>query len=123
MPKSPRWKESSIQDGVGEVHILSWRYYIDYVRQEMLDYENYIWRGQRNSDWELESSLDRLLRKTKIAKTKRAEFRKRHLEQFKYATRGRRGENPSPINKENDWWALGQHHNLWGQTRSIIDRV
>ena len=112
MPRKKRWEEGRIENGIGEVRLLSWRYFTDYVRQEMLDYDTYIWRGQRNSDWGLVSTLDRLITKAKVATTKRQEFRKRHLEQFQYAVRGRRGSNPPIIEDENEWWALGQHHGL-----------
>ena len=40
MSRKKRWEEDSIKNGVGEVHIYSWRYFIDYVRQEMLDYRS-----------------------------------------------------------------------------------
>jgi len=112
MPRKPRWKEFTVENGVGIVRLTSWKYFMDYIYQEMLDYDKYIWRGQRSWKWLLEPTLDRLYKKAKIVKTKRHVFRKSHLEQFIYATRGRRGNNPAPIKNENGWWALGQHHGL-----------
>lgn len=93
-----------------EIEFFSWKYFHDYVRQEMLDYSHYVWRGQRDSSWKLESSLDRIL-KSKL-KTLRPRLAKAHLDKFKFAVRGRRGPNPSRIEEENEWWALGQHHSL-----------
>lgn len=100
------------EDGVTEVKLLSWKYFLDFTYQEMLDYETYVWRGQRNDDWALDTTIDRLIKTAKIAKTKQYGFRQSHLEQFKYATRGRRGAYPPEIFNENEWWALGQHHGL-----------
>ena len=110
MSKKPRWTENYIGKGFMEVEFSSWKYFHDYIRQEMLDYSHYIWRGQRDSDWMLESSLDRLLRGT--SPSNRDQLAKNHLEKFKYAARGRRGVNPARIDDENEWWALGQHHGL-----------
>ena len=112
MARQPRWKEEDIVDGIGEVRLFSWKYFSDYVYQEMLDYETYIWRGQRCDNRKLTSTIDRIINKSKISKTKRYDFADAHLEQFKYATRGRRGEHPPQISTENDWWSLGQHHGL-----------
>lgn len=112
MARKPRWREEDIKDGLGVVRVHSWKYFPDYIYQQMLDYETYMWRGQRCDDWKLTSTLDRLIKKSRIAKTKRSNFAESHLEQFKFATRGRRGENPPKIETENDWWALGQHHGL-----------
>jgi hypothetical protein len=112
MPRRQRWVEAPVKDGYGVVKLLRWRYFLDYIQQQMLDYEAYIWRGHRRDDWELEPTLDRLVRRSRIAPTKLAAFRLAHLEQFKYATRGRRGTNPPQIESENDWWALGQHQGL-----------
>lgn len=77
-----------------------------------MDYQTYVWRGHRNDDWLLESTLDRLVKKAKVPRTKRYDFRNNHLEQFKYAARGRRGATPPLLENENDWWALGQHYGL-----------
>jgi hypothetical protein len=112
MARKKRWEELDIIDGYGEVHLDSWRYFFDFVHQEMLDYETYIWRGERCDNWLLESTLDRLVKKAKIARTKRDAFRRSHLEQFKFAARGRRGPNPPQLENEDDWWALGQHFGL-----------
>ncbi len=110
MPKKKGWEVSPIMNGIGTVKLISWKYFMDYIYQEMLDYETYIWRGQRCDNWLLEPTLDRLIKTMKI-KNKEI-FRREHLERYKYATRGRRGINPAPISGENDWWALGQHNGL-----------
>lgn len=112
MARKKRWEEGPIDSGYGVVKLFSWRYFFDFVHQEMLEYETYIWRGQRCSNWLMESTLDRLVKRAKVAKTKRHAFRTAHLERFKYAVRGRRGSNPPALNDENDWWALGQHNGL-----------
>lgn len=112
MAKKDNWEWSSIGNGYGQVKLSSWKDFPDFVYKEMLDFETYVWRGQRCDNWGLKSTLDRLIEKAKIAKTKRWNFKALHLDQFKYAARGRRGSNPPLITNENDWWALGQHHGL-----------
>ena len=109
---SESWVNRPIIDGLGVVRseLHSWKYFSDFVYQEMLDYTQYIWRGQRCDDWALESTLDRALRNANKSLTGRA--RQGHLDGFRYAVRGRRGPTPPPIEEENDWWALGQHHGL-----------
>ncbi len=111
MAKQARWNENKpIQNGIWEVEFTSWKYFHDYVRQKMLDYSHYVWRGQRDANWKLESSLDRILR-TKLPNLRKS-LAQKHLDSFKLAVRGRRGANPSSITDENEWWALGQHHGL-----------
>lgn len=103
MTGKPLWEETSITDGFAEVRVRSWRNFINYIQKEMLNYHSYIWRGQRCDEWPLESTLDRLREKAKINNTKSFRFNQKHLEQFKYAVRGRRGPNPPKIENENDW--------------------
>lgn len=112
MARPKRWVETGISDGYGEVRISKWRYFMEFVHQRMLDYETYIWRGQRCSDWALQTTLDRLVEKAKVAPSKRHNFRMQHLDRFKFASRGRRGANPPNVDTQNEWWALGQHHGL-----------
>lgn len=110
MAKQPRWKMVPAKNGVLEIEFSSWKYFHDYIRQQMLDYSHYVWRGQRDSGWKLESSLDRLLKAK--PKADRPSLANRHLERFQLAARGRRGPNPSRLDDENEWWALGQHQSL-----------
>ena len=110
MARTPRWNKEKIKNGIWTLEFSSWKYFYDYVRQEMLDYSHYIWRGQRDSDWKLESSIDRMLKRKK--KTEREKLARTHLEKFKYSARGRRGKNPQILKDDNDWWALGQHFGL-----------
>ncbi|WP_339414536.1 FRG domain-containing protein [Pseudomonas sp. EA_35y_Pfl2_R5] len=110
MARSPRWISNGIKDGVWTIELSSWKYFHDYVRQEMLNYSHYVWRGQRDADWPLQTSLDRALQ-FKL-KSKHHSISKAHLEKFKLAVRGRRGSNPVTINDENEWWALAQHNGM-----------
>jgi len=110
MPRTPRWKATGVTDGVGTFELSSWKYFNDFVHQEMLDYRHYVWRGHRCDDWPLEPTLDRRL--AKLSEKKQTAARHKHLENFKYAVRGRRGANPPILEEDNDWWALGQHYGL-----------
>lgn len=110
MPRTRRWTEGDIIDGVGTVRITSWKYFHDFIYREMLDYREYVYRGHRCENWRLESTLDRLLRQRNRLDDK--SIRAQHLSEFQYAVRGRRGPNPAPLKTDNDWWALGQHNGL-----------
>lgn len=105
-------ERTEIGDGFGTVTFSSWEYAFEDLHKNMLTYPEYVWRGERRDNWILESKLERLLRKERAEKRPHRPFRQ-HLEQFKYAARGRRGSNPLPLDSENDWWALGQHQGLW----------
>lgn len=107
-----QWEVSPVIDGFVEVRPLSWNFFFNFVQKEMLEYQTYIWRGQRCDNWPLESTLDRLRRKAKVKRARTRNFTQHHLEQFQYAARGRRGKNPPKLETENDWWALGQHYGL-----------
>lgn len=112
MARTKRWTWKDMGNGFGEVRISSWKYFGDFVYQEMLNYDSYIWRGHRCDNWKLESTLDRLIRDAKVPLPRAFQFRGKHLEQFMFAARGRRGPNPPSLDEENSWWALGQHHGL-----------
>lgn len=110
MAKRSRWEYRKTKNGITEVDFFSWKYFHDFVRQEMLEYSHYVWRGQRDASWKLESSLDRLL-KTKMRRS-RPRLANEHLSNFKLSVRGRRGNNPATLKAENEWWSLGQHNGL-----------
>jgi len=110
MVKNSRWIETNKSHGMLHVKISSWEYFDDYIREKMLDYKIYVWRGHRKSNWLLEPALDRFL--AKYTKREQKFIAKFQLQSFKYASRGRRGSNPPQFTDDNDWWALGQHYGL-----------
>ena len=111
MSRPKRWEiDKTRGHGCWEVRLTSWKYFHDFIHQKMLDYTKFIWRGQQCDSWALESTLDREMRGKGQAARRR--ITAEHLENFKYAMRGRRGPNPAKIDDENDWWALGQHNGL-----------
>lgn len=95
------------KDGIMEIHLPKWELFFDLVHELLKDFQQFVYRGQRVADWKLESSLDRLERQVG-----RSVDRSRHLMDFQWAARGRRGPNPPKPMDENDWWALGQHYQL-----------
>ncbi|MFT7880535.1 MAG: FRG domain-containing protein [Sulfurimonas sp.] len=106
MARTARWINGKLEKGIVEYKLSSWKYFSDFINQEMLEYKTYIYRGHGNNTWKLEPTIDRIIKYPKSPK------RKELLDKFKYEVRGRRGSNPSVIDDENNWWALGQHHGL-----------
>lgn len=110
---SPAPVTKDLGKGCVELKFRDLKHFVDYLYSDMLDFEAYVWRGQKCDNWELEPTLDRLIRTSKKSGRKlNWNFADKHLECFKYAIRGRRGPNPPQVKEENDWWALGQHHGL-----------
>ena len=110
MARTKRWNLERTENGLWEVRLSSWKYFHDYIRQQMLNYSHYVWRGQADAGWKLKSSLDRRLQFT--PQRQRGSKASAHLEKFKYASRGRRNVYAPKDLSENDWWALGQHNGL-----------
>lgn len=118
--KSSRpWTQQSQADGITTFRLRSSSDFFDFLEREVFQPSTeskhcYVWRGQRNKDWSLSSSLDRLLARLNLPTSKTDILLKEHLESFKYATRGRRGATSALDHDslENDWWALGQHFGL-----------
>ncbi|WP_229620745.1 FRG domain-containing protein [Vibrio parahaemolyticus] len=106
MARKKRWVEGDYDDGIQSYTLSSWKYFSDFINQEMIDYTTYVYRGHANAEWLLEPTLDRLVKHPSSSK------RSSHLEKFKYETRGRRGAHPTELKDDDDWWALGQHHGL-----------
>lgn len=117
----PGWSRLSAAPADGSIafRLTSWSRFADLLDAEVFNAPaaargNYIWRGQRRGDWSLSSSLDRLFGKLDLLAAGANVLEERsheHLEAFKYASRGRRGQNP-PALSDNEWWALGQHYGL-----------
>lgn len=97
------WEEIALSDGVLEVNAKSWHGFVEYVQNELSNYRAYIYRGHREPEWKLMPSIDRIegIRTLKV----------NTLEEFKQASRGRRGHSPPKLNND-EWWAVGQHHGL-----------
>ncbi|MDQ2042611.1 FRG domain-containing protein [Pseudoalteromonas sp. 20-92] len=106
MGRKPRWVRKNISSTIVEFQLTSWKYFSDFINQELLNATNYFFRGHGDSKWKLEPTLDRIIKEPESIK------RELLLNKFKFETRGRRGKNPSKLISENDWWALGQHHGL-----------
>lgn len=100
---------STLAPGFHQREFESWKQFLDFLNEPAGDYSKYVWRGHRCEDWELEPTISRLIGEARAA---RYPFQRDHLERFKFAARGRRGQNPRAIGDEDEWWALGQHHGL-----------
>jgi hypothetical protein len=102
------WNESVIEDGIQIIRLSSWRDFYELITQHDLDHSEFIWRGQRTASWPLQSSLDRFI--VTEDPRDRMKLARQHLSRFKLASRGRRGNTPSLISSESEWWALAQHN-------------
>lgn len=102
----------SYKDGgpcMAEFTLDSWRDFDRFIADILADDSAYVFRGQGRADWKLQSNLDRLYERLG---GEEEGSRQIHLNNFKFAARGRRGTNPPVLSTDNDWWALAQHHGL-----------
>lgn len=102
-----------VSPGVYESTLHSWIQFHDIVN-DIRELPQYIFRGHRRKDWKLEPTLVRLIKE----QTNYKQLYEHHIDNFKYALRGRRGQNPPSLDKPSpdkpyDLWALGQHHGLF----------
>ena len=67
---------------------------------------SYVFRGQKHYQWQLEPTLDRL-----VKGAVKADLAAKHLSNFRLSTRGRLNDK-SILDKDSELWALGQHHGL-----------
>ena len=73
----------------------------------MPDYKNFVWRGQRRSDWSLLSTFDRFL--SNKEQDKRELISNKHLETFRNK-RNKVGLNE--VQDDDQLWGIGQHYGL-----------
>ena len=71
---------------------------------------SYVFRGQRDSTWGLESTLTRLVCNT-TATAAPLSIERGQLSRFRKAIRGLRGPNPAPLS-DDEVFCLGQHYGL-----------
>jgi hypothetical protein len=105
-------------DGIHTYRLEQWSDFHDFVEHDVFrgfqaERPTYIWRGQRDADWSLGTTFDRLLVRLPYVPSDNEleDISGKHLQAFKLATRGRRGINPAAL-EDVEWWALGQHFGL-----------
>jgi len=79
------------------------------INDMFVSYPDYIFRGQSQEDWKIESSLTRLLRESELVRDFET-FYKIHLSNFKLKLRGH-GFDLKNMN-DDEIWSIGQHHGL-----------
>lgn len=104
------WGITGFQNGILTVKLSSWKYYADFVNDELLTNKQYIFRGQRKVSWELQPALYRTIFNS-VDEKYYGPCAIAHLFKFRHAMRNRRGTNPKELS-QNEWWALGQHCGL-----------
>ncbi len=93
--RMPRWKGKHTNTGVSHIEANDWAAFSDWV-QLLADVEHWVFRGQADENWRLESRLSRLFRKAKVEDPKeRTRLAGEHLERFKKATL-QVGAGPTP---------------------------
>ncbi len=130
----PSWKCEKV---IAVSNENNWHEFVALIETDFLDWDEYIFRGQKDSSWPLRPKFDReyrgakkLLAETdplkglnpqeiglvrqsnpKLTLDARSDLLDRLLDRFKKACTGRRGHSPKSLS-DIEWWALGQHFGL-----------
>lgn len=112
--------EVPFEKGIRTIRMKTWRDFDDHIKSQHLHNDTYVYRGQADAKWVVESTLDRWERRfpTKPNREGRipSEFRcppatrKKHLNAFKVAARGKTRALSALSDRE--WWCLAQHYGL-----------
>ena len=115
-----RWEIKS-GNPYAQVTVYSWEDFLGILEEYFLDWNEFIYRGHRDSTWNLQSTFDRTYKNVinelgkenskDLPKFGYEECLKQHLDNFINNCTGKRGRNPR-ILTESEWWALGQHFGL-----------
>jgi hypothetical protein len=92
-------------------HVSNWLELTLLIDGYFTHYNDYIFRGQADSDWKLEPSITRALKSTYKNAADRNRVIESHKNQFKENIRGRVSFNLSSASDE-EIWSLGQHFGL-----------
>ncbi len=111
-----------VDRGVQTRELDSWKDFYSLIADDLANAPAYIFRGQADAKWPVESSLDRHEKRFPTTPTFDGNSpepfnctpasREEHLATFRRAILGRRGSNPPPLNNDDECWALAQHHGL-----------
>lgn len=111
--KLPRWPEVDIYDKtidglIPSARLDSWEDFHRLVQEYRSEGESeYVFRGQQNYKWELQPTLDRM-----TPGVIHEEVARKQLRNFRLSIRGRVPHNAIFNEREEELWAIGQHHGL-----------
>lgn len=93
-----------------EIELRDWEHFREYVSNKFNGKYGYIFRGQADRNWKLESTLTRLAQRVSEDISPET-LETAQLENFRMRIRGLRGNNPQSLDG-NGLWSLGQHYGL-----------
>lgn len=93
-------------------HTASWPDLHSLVDEYFTHYDSYIFRGQADAEWLVDSTLTRAMRRIGVESEQIPSKVKQHLSAFREQIRGRSSLDLETAT-ENRLWALGQHYGLY----------
>ncbi|GKX67406.1 FRG domain-containing protein [Inconstantimicrobium mannanitabidum] len=105
-------RDYTFKNGILTIKVSSFDEFQDIIDSDYFNTknQNFIYRGQGNIDWLIETSINRIIKTP--GSYNPPNVLQYQLENFKYSIRGRRGANPEVYRSNIEWWALGQHYGL-----------
>lgn len=109
--------ERDVEEGIQLVECETWLGFMTYIENERRDTKGYVWRGQQCSNWLLESSLARDIRKRPDIPKKKdgsipsrtlADYGGMGMQAFELSIRQFDISDADDVKK----WAIGRHHGL-----------